>query len=325
MEGQVTELMMQKPNLSVIMNVYNLEDVIASLIESIVLPNLQEVEYVIVDRASEDRTLSEAIGRIQALGLKAITIQNGFGSAASAVNTGLFRSSGRYVKFLTPRNYSEKFRALCRKAWELKTEHDMVVPVHESFLPETLVLTGQAALEKLVRANMIPEFGSILYLKSFLEKKQLRFTESPQMAGLGLEFTIKAMAQAGSVLLIPMDCRPVSVRKEIYVPNKIEFSPFLRIDAVERAMEDIRAVPAIRPSIIDELMHYYIPQKLMECIEELLTEGRGYTAIVNYIRMHNYSRFFQTRDIKDKTLRKKMMRWKRMPWMYKLDQEVINS
>jgi len=307
----------QNKKLSFIMTVNNLEGVIAPLLESVALSRIQEVEYVLVDRASEDRTLPEAIGKIREMNLTAVTIQNGFGSAASALNTGRFRATGDYVKFITPQLYGEKLKELFENTIESSSGRDMILPVRESIAASPVTLSGQSALELLLYSNGIPEFGAILYSREFLSENGLRMTESSQMDGLGLELTIKALARAGSVQLVPMEFSPVRIRKELFIPNRSEFSSFLCVDGVERALENIRHLPAIRPSIIDGLLQYYLPQKLMEAIEELLEEGRGYTAVANYIRIHNYGRFLETRGIKNSLLRKKINRWRRMPWLYR--------
>ena len=303
--------------LSLVMTINNLEGMMASLLEAVALARIQEVEYVLVDRASEDRTLSEAIGKIREMNLTAVTIQNGFGSAASALNTGRFRATGDYIKFVTPRFYGEKLKELFEGTIGSAGGQDMVLPVRESIVNAPVTMSGQAALELLLYNNGIPEFGAILFSRAFLDENRLQMTDASQMAGLGLELTIKAMARAGSVQLVPMEFTPVRIRKELLIPNRSEFSSFLRVDGVERALENVRRLPAIRPSIIDGLLYYYLPQKLMESIETLLEEGRGYTAIANYIRIHNYGRFLETRGIKNRPLRKKVSAWRRMPWRYK--------
>ncbi len=301
--------------LSVVMTANNIEGQVASLMKSVKLP-CSQVEYIFVDRSSDDRTLFEASRIMGSLGVKSITIQNGFGPAATAFNTGLFRASGRYVSFVTPRVYNEQVVGLTRTALEKETGYDLVVPVHPAQLEQPQEVTGQQALERLVGRNGVPPFGSALFSREFLRRKELSLTDNPQMAGLGLELTIKALAQAGVVLLVPMRAGEIGIRKETVIRNRMEFSCFMRIDAVLRAIDEVRHMSGIRPAIVEKLLRYYIPQKLLECIDELLESGLSYSAIAGYIHTQDYTRFMTRQNIGEPALRKKLLLWRRMPWLY---------
>lgn len=299
------------------MTANNIEGKAASLMESICLyPEDLSIEYIFVDRGSEDRTLFEVIQKLKESGVKAVTVQNGFGSAASALNTGLYRAGGDYISFVSPRNYGAQVIDLLQEAIQMEDEYDLILPVPCERQGSVQAATGQKALEKLTGFNCIPEFGSVLFSKKLLKEKNIRLTDVQQMSGLGLELIIKAMAHAGRVLMVPMDFRIISFRPEIVIPDKMEFSCFMRVDSVLRAVEAIRSIPGIRPAIVSALLHDYIPQKLWECIEELMASGRGYNAILGYIRTQGYARFMQRRSINDREVWKKFFLWKNMSWLY---------
>ena len=320
--------MTSKPNLSVVMTASNIEGKAASLMESVCLPHEDvSIEYIFVDRGSEDRTLFEVVQTLRNNGIKALTIQNGFGTAASALNTGLYRAGGDYISFVSLRNYGTQVAELLREAIQAGGEYDIVLPVPRAWMDSARVTTGQKALERMTKLNCIPEFGAMLFSKKFLREKDIRLTDMQQMAGLGLELEIRAMAHAKSVLMVPVHFQMIAVRQALVIPSKMEFSCFLRVDAVLRAVEDIRSISGIRPAIVSELLHGYIPKKLWECIEELTASGRGYHAISGYIRTQGYTRFMQRRSINDRDVWRKLFLWRNMSWMYsgKSNKEKIES
>ena len=102
---------MAKAALSVIIDVYEMEmDIPAFLrtVSSMMKESGEEIEYLIIDKGSGDHTVWEALKALKELGLNGKLLQNGEVPGGCALNTGIYRASGRYLVFIRP---SEFYRA----------------------------------------------------------------------------------------------------------------------------------------------------------------------------------------------------------------------
>lgn len=67
-----------------------------------------------------------------------------------------------------------------------------------------------------------------------------------------------------------------------------------------------------------ELFIYTVlPGAVFDCIDLLLREGMGYSAVKNAIRLKGYETLLVSGKTTDSQLKRKIFTWKLMPWMYK--------
>ena len=61
-----------------------------------------EVEYIVIDMNSTDNSILSALNEIKKHNLRGCVIQSGGGSVSSALNTGIYKSDGKYITFVYP-------------------------------------------------------------------------------------------------------------------------------------------------------------------------------------------------------------------------------
>ena len=69
-----------------------------------------EVEFIVIDMNSTDNSVLWALEEIKRNDLRGCVIQSGGGSICSALNTGIYKSDGKYITFVYPsRQYKNYF------------------------------------------------------------------------------------------------------------------------------------------------------------------------------------------------------------------------
>ncbi len=115
-----------KPKVSVIVPIYNAQEMILATLESILAQTLQEIEIICVDDGSSDDTLS-VLRKIQEKDKRVRVIAQENRGAGAARNTGLDVATGEYLSFL---DADDLFNPqMLEKAYTkaIQTDADMVV------------------------------------------------------------------------------------------------------------------------------------------------------------------------------------------------------
>lgn len=68
-----------------------------------------DVEYLIIDMNSTDSTVRNALNAIKANKLNGFVLQNGSSTVGSALNTGIYKASGKYISFVFARTLYSDF------------------------------------------------------------------------------------------------------------------------------------------------------------------------------------------------------------------------
>lgn len=96
------------PKLSIIVPVYNVEKYIDKCIESLVNQTLQEIEIIIVNDGSQDRSEEKIENFVKKYPTKIKYLEKKNGGLSSARNLGLNYATGEYIAFLDSDDYVEK-------------------------------------------------------------------------------------------------------------------------------------------------------------------------------------------------------------------------
>lgn len=96
------------PKLSIIVPVYNVEKYIDKCIESLVNQTLQEIEIIIVNDGSKDRSEEKIEKFVKKYPTKIKYLEKKNGGLSSARNLGLDYATGEYIAFLDSDDYVEK-------------------------------------------------------------------------------------------------------------------------------------------------------------------------------------------------------------------------
>ena len=102
---------MNKPKISVIMPVYNVERYVSKSIESIINQSFNDFELIIVNDGSTDNS-KEIIEKYAKLDSRITIINKENEGVASARNLGIDRSIGKYLFFCDSDDYAEASRKI---------------------------------------------------------------------------------------------------------------------------------------------------------------------------------------------------------------------
>ena len=89
---------MSSVRVSVIIPTRNVAENIANIIKAVSKNCIGlDVEYLIIDMNSTDSTIRNALNAIKANKLNGFVLQNGNSTVGSALNTGIYKASGKYI------------------------------------------------------------------------------------------------------------------------------------------------------------------------------------------------------------------------------------
>ncbi len=198
------------PKLSVVVIAYNNELYIEEALESLHEQTFEDMEVIVVDDASTDRT-GELIDNFIAdkPKFKVIHLQNNSGGCSVPRNTGIAHSSGEYVMFLDGDDWYTVDACEKMVAAIERTGSDIVAG--QVIRTNTYEIWYYNQIYSRERTNInIREFSELIfdslsvnkiYRRSFLDKHHLRFPEGIHYEDI--VFTGKAYFLADSISIIP--------------------------------------------------------------------------------------------------------------------------
>lgn len=199
---------------SVIVPVYNVENYIRECINSILRQTLKDIEIIIVNDGSTDRSIAHIQDIIDShKNVKLINKLNGGLSAAR--NEGLKYSIGEYVAFIDSDDYidpnflerlyneakSYNLDIACGGNSKYYSKNNIVPMIRDESLYETGVVTGEEFFIKQWSVNDFRgEVWDDLYKRNYLLKHKLTFIDG--LLYEDNEFTTKALKYANRVKLV---------------------------------------------------------------------------------------------------------------------------
>lgn len=202
-----------QPKISVIITVYNLENRLAPLLESLEAQTFQDFEAVFIDDASSDESiniLKNFATKQHMFSIQIITNPTNLGRAVSR-NKGRDLSHGRFVCFLDgddiiDKNYLEKlYSAIDTDDTEITICGYKTLEIatgKEELFPMVVNKTQNEIFVAILLSKLHIQHCCILFRKNFLEKTGIRYTDGCE-AGEDVEFVLRVMCHAEKVALIP--------------------------------------------------------------------------------------------------------------------------
>ena len=318
---------MAKAALSVIIDVYEMEmDIPAFLrtVSSMMKESKEEIEYLIIDKGSGDHTVWEALKALKELGLDGKVLQNGEVPGGCALNTGIYRASGRYLVFIRPSEfYRAPFAKWLEEAQECGAEIFYGLPAEqakemESNLTEKQPVPQdgcQVMTDTLSKGGELP-LGCVLFHKDFLMKNRLTFSED-YSCGYQEAFLYQCLLHVCERIYFGgYDCRREPLYKNLGDSRIKEFACFEKVDALVEIRDMMKNCGAGNKKMVELMEHQRLPSAVLECVETLLKSGRGYNAVSRYVQKHGYYQLLKSGHSTGRSLRKKIFVWKKLPWMY---------
>lgn len=207
---------MNKPKISVIMPVYNVERYVSKSIESIINQSFNDFELIIVNDGSTDNS-KEIIEKYAKLDSRITIINKENEGVASARNLGIDRSIGKYLFFCDSDDYAEEhmlerlYKKIeeknaeivisgffmqyneneCIKNYRVSTEKEYYYVEKNEFIND---------MYEFIKINLINTPWNKLYLNRVIKKENLRFENR---FGEDAFFNVNYLKIINKVLIIP--------------------------------------------------------------------------------------------------------------------------
>lgn len=309
--------------ISVVIPVKNIEKYIPAIIENLT-QELTDIsmELVVVDMYSSDKTMLSALKAIKASGQSGFVIQNGVDGLPGALNAGIFKATGKYVTFLFPRKIYKNM--LAPYFFTAQKHHaDFVfgsAPGCDTRLSAALkskAIKGTEVITGVVKGIINIDLAAVLISRELLQKKNIFFNAASRY-GFAEEFIYRLLLktdanyQASAVLHRDTERLLPPVKQE-----PLGIACFDRVEGLIKISDLLHYSHGDGQRLYELFIYTVLPGAVFDCIDLLLREGMGYSAVKNAIRLKGYETLLVSGKTTDSQLKRKIFTWKLMPWMYK--------
>lgn len=234
-----------KPNVSVIIPVYNTEKLLPRCLQSVTEQSLTNIEIICVNDGSTDNSL-DVLQKWVDKDNRIVVINQANGRQGKARNAAMAIANGEYIGMIDsddyiPANYFEKLYnatvtnnaeiAICGIIKEKPAGNRTVIEFKES----TIATTTQ---EKLQVCKCPPEFHPVnkLYSREMLERIGLRFAEGVQYEDV--MFVFRAICESNRLVTVPDICYRYVLNSSSTVKSKQTEAKQLQKYSAHKAMTD---------------------------------------------------------------------------------------
>lgn len=314
---------MSDVDVSVVVPVRNIEKHIVPIMkEAVNQTQGLSAEFVLVDMRSSDKTMLSALKAIKRYGLRGFVAQNGSDSVTSALNTGIFKSTGKYVTFVFPRRiYTDVLEDYFSTAEENGADfvYGCAPGSNEKLIAalKSGAIKGPELITGLVKDIVNIDIGAVLISRDFLMKNHLKFDEKCKY-GYAEEFIYRLLLktdrnyQSHAVMKRDRSLEPPEAAQE-----PLGIVCFDRVEALLRIKETIEFDYPEKKKLLDLFTYEVLPGAIFDSIDRLLREGLGYSAVKNTIKLKGFDDLLVSGKGTSTRLRKNMVTWRLVPWMYK--------
>ena len=281
-----------------------------------------ELEFIITDMNSSDGSVLSALNMIKEKNLRGCVIQSGAGTISSALNTGIYKSGGKYVTFLYPtRLYKNYLKDYVNAAAEKNADVVFAVPNGDgdsTAKPVILdTMTGGDVAVSLIRGSLVMDFTAVLFDREFLLRNNIRFYDDCTF-GYAEAFIYNALMYDPIIghadIALERDfVNGISKDGSTAVSNNC----FERLDAMIKVRDTIRRQHKNDVVLISYFDHSKLPSVVMGCVDRLLSQGFSFNSIKKLLKTKNYDQYLEMTGETPADLKKKIILWKTMPFLYK--------
>ncbi len=277
-----------------------------------------EVEYIVIDMNSTDNSVLSALNEIKKHNLRGCVIQSGGGTVSSALNTGIYKSDGKYITFVYPsRLYKSDYISSYYNTIEEKNA-DLVfsAPKTELVSAEMDSIGGSELAVGLVRSVISMDFCAVMIRREYLLENHIKFYEDCT-TGYAEAFVFNALIFEPKIAYSDIKLE----RDRMDIPQKDELSPknsvFSRIDAMLKVYETLQLSKKGDTSLNNAFEYNKMPSVVMSCVDTLLKDGFPYSAIKNSLKLKGYDKLLKFSRHTPPKLRIRILKWRFMPKLYK--------
>ena len=277
-----------------------------------------EVEYIVIDMNSTDNSVLSALNEIKKHNLRGCVIQSGGSTVSSALNTGIYKSDGKYITFVYPsRLYKSDYISSYYKTVEEKNA-DIVfsAPKTELVSAEMDSIGGSELAVGLVKSVISMDFCAVMIRREYLLENHIKFYEECT-TGYAEAFVFNALIFEPKIAYSDTKLE----RDRMDIPQKDELSPknsvFSRIDAMLKVYETIQLSKRGDTALNNAFEYNKMPSVVMSCVDTLLKDGFPYSAIKNSLKLKGYDKLLKFSRHTPPKLRIRILKWRFMPKLYK--------
>ena len=277
-----------------------------------------EVEYIVIDMNSTDNSVLSALNEIKKHNLRGCVIQSGGGTVSSALNTGIYKSDGKYITFVYPsRLYKSDYISSYYNTIEEKNA-DLVfsAPKTELVSAEMDSIGGSELAVGLVRSVISMDICAVMIRREYLLENHIKFYEDCT-TGYAEAFVFNALIFEPKIAYSDIKLE----RDRMDIPQKDELSPknsvFSRIDAMLKVYETVQLSKKGDTSLNNAFEYNKMPSVVMSCVDTLLKDGFPYSAIKNSLKLKGYDKLLKFSRHTPPKLRIRILKWRFMPKLYK--------
>ena len=279
-----------------------------------------ELEFIITDMNSSDGSVLCALNEIKEKNLRGCVIQSGAGTVSSALNTGIYKSGGKYVTFLYPtRMYKNYLEDYVKAASEKSADFVFAVPENDRDEKPVVLesMSGCDVAVALIRGSIVMDFTAVLFDREFLLRNNIRFYEDCTF-GYAEAFIYNALMYDPIIghadIALERDFENgITKDGSAAVSNNC----FERLDAMIRVRDTIKRQHKNDVVLMSYFDHSKLPAVVMSCVDRLLSQGFSFNSIKKLLKTKNYDKYLEITGETPAELKKKILLWKTLPFAYK--------
>ncbi len=312
---------MAKADISVIIPSKNNKKKTSEIIDKLSSENENiRMEFIVIDMNSTDGGILEALNMIKKKSLSGYVIQSGGGTVSSALNTGIYRASGKYITFVYPsrlyKNYISEYYSLA-----VERNADFIFAAPETNEGNRILIsdgvTGTDISVALIRSSITMDFTAVMFNRNFLIDNGVSFYEDCRI-GYAEAFIYNVLLRSPKVAF--SDIKP----ERDYTNEAVKDAGsdagnncFERLEAMIRVFSAAREYQKDDKVLLEAFEYEKLPSVVMKCVDKLLSEGFSASSIKKLMKNKGYDRYLDFSRYTTPTLRNKILLWKTVPWFYR--------
>ena len=277
-----------------------------------------ETEFIVIDMNSKDNSVLTALNEIKKRNLRGYVIQSGGGTVSSALNTGIYKSDGKYITFVYPsRLYQSDYISEYYKTIEEKNaDFVFAAPKTELVSAEMDSIGGSELAVGLVKSMINMDFCAVMIKRDYLLENHIKFYEDCT-TGYAEAFVFNALLFepkiAYSDIKLEREYLDNTPKDDLSKKNSV----FSKIDAMLKVYETIQLNKKNDSALKNAFEYNKIPSVVMSCVDTLLKDGFPYSAIKNSLKLKGYDKLLKFSRHTPPKLRIRILKWRFMPKLYK--------
>lgn len=286
-----------------------------------------EAEFIVIDMNSSDESVIRALEVIKKQDLRGCVIQSGGGSISSALNTGIYKSDGKYITLVHPgRRYKNYIPAYLDTADETGAEFiiakpsgDSAVSLSENVRRKTgasIKPNAAEVMSDLIYSRIYFDFYALVLKREFVLRHHIKFYEECNY-GYVEAFVYNLLLHSPQIAFsdITLERLPESAGagKETASEN---INCYERIDAMLKVYETMKLQRRENLRLVEMFECQKLPSVIMSVANMLRKQGFSTAAIKKSLKVKGYSTYLKVSSLTSPELKKKIFQFKLLPWAF---------